>query len=290
MARKRIKTLAHEWGVPVEDVLASCVRLRLGHAHSDSSLLSQEETDRVKADLDEQVHRTALLRRETVVETSAGKVLEKRLNATVMRRRHAEPEPGQVAAAPAEPFHFEVESDANDESFATPMFEQPLHTEAELPDFEPDLAEPEFPEPPVMNGADHSAAAEASPAPAPAASEMHEHAAPDQPNQPIAADAPTTLAVTPAPAAAAASAAPAADAPATRVEPVVVERMPEAVKRTPAAPTGTLARGAQQVTRSAPPPRSAPPVQRPGPPMQRPAPPPPPAPQPGAIRHGGLPP
>ena len=125
MARKRIKTLAHEWGVPVEDVLASCVRLRLGHTHSDSSLLSQEETDRVKADLDEQVHRTALLRRETVVETSAGTVLEKRLNATVMRRRHAEPAPGAVTAAPAEPFHFEVESDASDEPFVAPMFEAP---------------------------------------------------------------------------------------------------------------------------------------------------------------------
>ena len=142
MARKRIKTLANEWGVPVEDVLASCVRLRLGHAHSDSSLLPQEETDRVKADLDEQVHRTALLRRETVVETSAGKVLEKRLNATVMRRRHAEPEPGQVAAAPAEPFHFEVESEASDNQFATPMFEAPPPAEAELPELAVDLPQP----------------------------------------------------------------------------------------------------------------------------------------------------
>ncbi len=163
MARKRIKTLANEWGVPVEDVLASCVRLRLGHAHSDSSLLSQEETDRVKADLDEQVHRTALLRRETVVETSAGTVLEKRLNATVMRRRHAEPAPGSVTAAPAEPFHFEVESDANDEPFVAPMFEAPLQAEAELPELAVDLPEPELPElePPALNGADHAAEAEA---------------------------------------------------------------------------------------------------------------------------------
>src|SRR5271170_15771 len=120
MARKRIKTLAHEWGVPVEEVLASCGRLHLGHAHSDSSLLSQEETDRVKADLDEQVHRTALMRRETVVETSAGKVLEKRLNATVMRRRHAEPE-AIPAPSNGEPFHFEVEED-QEPSFAAPFF------------------------------------------------------------------------------------------------------------------------------------------------------------------------
>src|SRR5215472_15522134 len=109
-ARKRIKTLASEWGVGVDDVLQSCARLRLGHAHSDSSLLSQEESDRVKADLDEQAHRAAVLRRETVVETSAGKIGEKRLNATVMRRRHTEPVAG--AGQPEQPFHFEVEKAA----------------------------------------------------------------------------------------------------------------------------------------------------------------------------------
>jgi len=269
MARKRIKTLAHEWAVPVEDVLASCVRLRLGHAHSDSSLLSQEETDRVKADLDEQVHRTALLRRETVVETSAGTVLEKRLNATVMRRRHAEPAPGSVTAAPAEPFHFEVESDASEEQFVAPMFEAPLQAEPELPELAIDLPqpEPELPEPPApaLNGADHAAEAEA------------------------AAVAPTPSMVE--------SAAPASsstESPAPRAEAVAVERMPEAVKHTPAPPTGTLARGAAQVTRTAPQ-RTVTPQQsqRPAPrPPSTPAaaltPPPPPA--PGAIRHGGMPP
>ncbi len=264
MARKRIKTLAHEWGVPVEDVLASCVRLRLGHAHSDSSLLSQEETDRVKADLDEQVHRTALLRRETVVETSAGTVLEKRLNATVMRRRHAEPAPGAVTAAPAEPFHFEVESDTGEEQFVAPMFEAPLQAEPELPELVIDLPEPqpELPEPPapVLNGADHTAAV----APPPS---MVESAAP----------APSST-----------------ESPAPRAEAVAVERMPEAVKHTPAPPTGTLARGAAQVTRTAPqrivtpqqPQRPAP--RAPSTPAAAPAPPPPPA--PGAIRHGGMPP
>ena len=90
MARKRIKSLAKEWGVPLEDVLASAERLKLAHAHSDASLLSPEEADRIKSDLDEQAHREAILRKETVVETSAGTIVEKRLNATVMRRRHAE--------------------------------------------------------------------------------------------------------------------------------------------------------------------------------------------------------
>jgi hypothetical protein len=135
MARKRIKTLAQEWAVPVEDVLASCSRLRLAHAHSESGLLSPEETDRVKADLDEQVHRSALLRRETVVETSAGTVVEKRLNATVMRRRHAEPTPS-TPSEPAEPFHFEFEKGDSGEQFVAPMFEEPLSAEpaiAELP-------------------------------------------------------------------------------------------------------------------------------------------------------------
>src|SRR5271167_3450707 len=106
MARKRIKTLAVEWGVSLEDALASCMRLRIGHTHSDSSLLSQDEADRVKADLDEQAHRATLLSRETLVETSAGKVLEKRLTATVMRRRHTEPLAARASSD--EPFHFEV--------------------------------------------------------------------------------------------------------------------------------------------------------------------------------------
>jgi len=122
MARKRIKTLAHEWGVSLEEALASCERLRLGHARSDSSLLSPEEAERVKADLDEQTHRQALLRRETVVETSAGKVVEKRLNTTVMRRRHTEPGPAAVSAEPAEPFHFELER-PEDEPFVAPFLD-----------------------------------------------------------------------------------------------------------------------------------------------------------------------
>ena len=132
-ARKRIKTLANEWGVAVDDVLQSCARLRLGHAHSDSSLLSQEESDRIKADLDEQAHRAAVLRRETVVETSAGKIVEKRLNATVMRRRHTEPAPG---ATPEEPFHFEVEKPA-EEPFVAPFLEEPIAPAVETPAFEP---------------------------------------------------------------------------------------------------------------------------------------------------------
>jgi translation initiation factor IF-2 len=273
MARKRIKTLAHEWAVPVEDVLASCVRLRLGHAHSDSSLLSQEETDRVKADLDEQIHRTALLRRETVVETSAGTVLEKRLNATVMRRRHAEPAPGAVTAAPAEPFHFEVDSDASDEPFVAPMFEAPLPEEPELPelasefaDLPTDLAEPELPEPPpALNGADHTADADAA------------AVVPPPPMTDSEARASSS-----------------AESVAPRAEAVAVERMPEAVKHTPAPPTGTLARGAAQAPRTAPQRTVMP--QQPQRPAPRPpstpaaAPPPPPSPAPGAIRHGGMPP
>jgi translation initiation factor IF-2 len=273
MARKRIKTLAHEWGVPVEDVLASCVRLRLGHTHSDSSLLSQEETDRVKADLDEQVHRTALLRRETVVETSAGTVLEKRLNATVMRRRHAEPASGVVTAAPAEPFHFEVESDASDEPFVAPMFEAPLPADPELPELAADLPDSELPElPPAFNGADHANGADHT---------VEAEASTVAPPPPMEETAsPVTSSTESAP----------------RAEAVAVERMPETVKHTPAPPTGTLARGAAQTTRTTPQ-RTVTPQQpqRPTPrPPSTPAaaatPTPPPTPAPGAIRHGGLPP
>src|SRR5208282_3589278 len=74
MARKRIKTLASEWGVSVDDILQSCARLRLGHTNSESSLLAQDEVDRIRGDLDEQAHRAAVMRRETVVETSGGKL------------------------------------------------------------------------------------------------------------------------------------------------------------------------------------------------------------------------
>jgi translation initiation factor IF-2 len=264
MARKRIKTLAHEWGVPVEEVLASTGRLRLGHAHSDSSLLSQEETDRVKADLDEQAHRATLLRRETVVETSAGKVLEKRLNATVMRRRHAEPEAGAVPAAPAEPFHFEVERAGGDEPF-TPIFEEQLQAEPELPALATEFLEPEpeLPPAPAVNGAEHA------------------HAAVTAAAEPAVAVEPEESVLPPASASMLSSSA---QAPA-------VERA-TIVKRTPAPATGTLARGAPSMgapsrpapSRPAPAPRSAP--QRPAPAPAAPA-----APAaPGAIRHGGMPP
>ena len=124
MARKRIKTFAAEWNVPVEDVMASCARLRLAHAHSDSSLLSQEEADRVRADLNEQAHRANLLKRETLVETSAGKVMEKRLTATVMRRRHTEPAP--LRPLSEEPFHFEVEQEAGEPFVASFVGQPPI--------------------------------------------------------------------------------------------------------------------------------------------------------------------
>ncbi len=143
MARKRIKTLANEWGVALEDVMASCARLNLPHAHSESSLLSQEETERVRADLDEQAHRAEILRRDKIVETSAGRAVEKRLNATVVRRRHTEPEAGAAeSVAPSEPFHFEVEPETAEEPFVAPVFEQPIVEEPELPQL---AVEPEQP-------------------------------------------------------------------------------------------------------------------------------------------------
>ena len=151
MARKRIKTLASEWGFPVEDLLAGCARLKLGHTQSESSLLSPEEADRLKADLDEQAHRATILRRETVLETSSGKILEKRLNATVMRRRHAE---GGQAAADT-PFHFEIEEN-RDDSFVSPFLGDP----------------PAETETPVMFDSEHHAetpAVEPHPAPEPVA-------------------------------------------------------------------------------------------------------------------------
>jgi translation initiation factor IF-2 len=180
MARKRIKTLAVDWGVSVEELLASCARLKLPHAGSDSSLLSQEEADRVKADLAALAHRQTVLRRETVVETSAGKAVEKRLTATVMRRRHTEPVAARVSS---EPFHFEVEQQSG-EPFVDPFAgasDEPAP--ASLPALELDgetAARPELPAPDT--GAQISAGAEARiapPAPEPSAPPAA-HRAPDR--------------------------------------------------------------------------------------------------------------
>jgi translation initiation factor IF-2 len=155
MARKRIKTLAHDWNVSVTDVIHSCERLKLPHGRLDSSLLTAEEADRVKADLEEQANRAAILRHEVVLETTSGKVVEKRLNETIMRRRHAEPEPVSEAENPpvGEPFHFEVEQERPDE-FVAPFLEEPPAPEPEVPIIlEAEApAEPPPPEPQMPNG------------------------------------------------------------------------------------------------------------------------------------------
>ncbi len=158
MARKRIKTLAQDWNVPVEEVLASCERLKLAHAHSDSSLLAPDEADRVKADLDDQAHRAAILRRETVVETSAGKIVEKRLNATVMRRRHAET-PASAGNDAAQPFHFEAQEN-QEEAFIAPFLEETAAPTVETPAFferGPEIAESVAGEAPAPQASPESA-------------------------------------------------------------------------------------------------------------------------------------
>jgi translation initiation factor IF-2 len=141
MARKRIKTLATEWNLPVDEVLASCARLNLHHAHSESALLSPEETERIKADLDERANRAKLIRRETLVETNGGTAIEKRLNANVMRRRHTEP----VANPPSpEPFHFDLEQTPSvEDSFTAPIFDEPQQPAPEPPEFETPMVAPE---------------------------------------------------------------------------------------------------------------------------------------------------
>ncbi len=175
MARKRIKTLATEWNLPVDEVLASCNRLNLQHAHSESALLSPEETERVKADLAERANRAKLIRRETLVETNGGTAIEKRLNATVMRRRHTE---SVASPPPPEPFHFEMEqTPADEESFAAPMFEEPLQPEPDLPELpvietpvvaaheESAAPLPELPEPPSVESPSFEDTPEDAPAP-----------------------------------------------------------------------------------------------------------------------------
>ncbi len=150
MARKRIKTLANDWNVSLDDVLASCERLKLAHAHAESSLVTPEEAERIKSDLEERAQRDALMRREKVVETSAGTAVEKRLTATVMRRRHTEtPAPTSPEATPAaeeaKPFHFEAQEPV-EEPFVAPIFEEAPEPQIETPA----LLEPEEQEPVVV--------------------------------------------------------------------------------------------------------------------------------------------
>src|ERR1700736_5968722 len=134
MARKRIKSLAKECGVPLEDVIASTERLKLAHAHTEASLLGPDEADRVKSDLDEQAHRNAILRKETVVETSAGTIVEKRLNATVMRRRHAETH--APTGEENQPFHFESDASSQEQETFSPFLQEKADSSSE-PVFEP---------------------------------------------------------------------------------------------------------------------------------------------------------
>jgi len=78
----RIKSLAKEWGVPVEDVIASCERLKLAHAHTDASLLGPDEADRVKTDLVEKTARSGGLPAERVITTKTGDTVQSGSNST----------------------------------------------------------------------------------------------------------------------------------------------------------------------------------------------------------------
>ena len=249
MARKRIKTLAHEWNVSVDEVLASCERLMLPNAHSESALLSQEEIDRVKAEIDDRVRRTAMLRRETVVETSSGTAVEKRLNPSILRRRHAEPAPAPVAA---EPFHFEAQqAAAQEEPFVAPIFDEPLKFESEPPSLtlpEPSIApEPVFaPEPPPATVAAPATAVE--PPAAPSAVEVQAPVAATNGAVAPVFEGP----VAPAPAAEQPPAAPVAAAsqptPAAETRPAVPskETKPEAPRQAPTRPPFQPSAGRQQ--------------------------------------------
>jgi len=237
MARKRIKTLAHDWNVSVNDVIHSCERLKFTHGRLDSSLLTAEEADRVKADLGEQANRAASLRHEVVLETTSGKVVEKRLNETIMRRRHTEPEPAApLPASAGEPFLFEVEEERRDE-FVAPFFEEPPAPEPEVPTF----LEPESPqlEPQLHNGPQLASGVTAQPTsaepvfepsvevpqieepPVPAEQPPAQHAAPPTAAEPAAvAAAPVVAEVKAQP-----SAPPPPPAPAATIgRPTVVER------------------------------------------------------------------
>jgi translation initiation factor IF-2 len=143
-----------------------------------------------------------VIRRETLVETSAGTVVEKRLNDNVMRRRHAEPAPGTGALA--EPFHFEVEQPPPDaEAFVSPIFE-------ELPKNDFDMPGLAVAEPAPVADATEPRAAEPSPV------EVLFPSAATEPHHVNGASAPVELPVEPPP----------APEPTASVEPIIASAEP----------------------------------------------------------------
>jgi translation initiation factor IF-2 len=137
MARKRIKTLAADWGVSVEELLASCRRLELKNARSESSLLSTEEAERVKAELGSRTQRVEALHHEEVLSTQSGAMVEKRVAANVLRRRHAEP------PAPEAEQTFAFEAEPATEAQTSALFLEGL--ESSEPEIPPGIEIPEIP-------------------------------------------------------------------------------------------------------------------------------------------------
>src|SRR5581483_6297174 len=137
---------------------------------------------------------TAVMPRETVVETSGGgTVVEKRLNANVVRRRHSDPAPLPAAQPAAEPFHFEPAPAQDEPAFVAPVFDEPPKLEAEIPELPVLEPEPEsIPSAPPVAAAPPESPAEQAPAaqpytaPEPGLERMPEEASPETMTGPAA--------------------------------------------------------------------------------------------------------
>ncbi len=173
MARKRIHELSRELGVEVKDLVAKLEKLGL-HGKRSQSSLTDEEVERLRAELGAEEKPAVTVGDERVVEGIEGQtVVERRVRTNVIRRRttRVEPVPSllESASESAEPLPLATEAF---ESFAAP---EPLPepvlpaAPAEEPPPAPPPAEAAAPAPPTPELAAPSAVVpRATPAPAPA--------------------------------------------------------------------------------------------------------------------------
>ncbi|GIW39989.1 MAG: hypothetical protein KatS3mg076_0566 [Candidatus Binatia bacterium] len=169
MARKRISEWARDWGVESRDIISALQKHGFGTRKAQSAM-SEEEADRVRAELGLGLKPESVVGNERVVRDGSQTVVERRVRPNVIRRRAAqnlEPTPPPVAPPPAEPAPTGV--------VAPPT---PAPFETTVPEITPPVPPPPAPEPPPV-----TPAAETAPPPAVEAREAEE-VPPPSPQEP----------------------------------------------------------------------------------------------------------
>jgi translation initiation factor IF-2 len=160
MSRKRIHEVAKERGVDVKDLLVKLERLGI-HGKRSQSSLTDDELERLMADLAAEEKPTISVGDERVVEGTEGQtVVERRVRTNVIRRRTTRVEPVPVLETPLSEATEALPTEAF-ESFVAP---EPLPEPVALAP----AAEPETP-PAAVSAAPPVTAAQPEPSPAPRA-------------------------------------------------------------------------------------------------------------------------